>query len=181
MNKKRNILSILVIILIVLCGAILYRMIAYGDIFKFEEKVKAQLGQLDGKSEAEIIAALDEIVDENSLRVSIRTNPIFHSGDTEGILEIENHPNNHYNMRVTITCDYDNDGEDEEIYNSGLMPLNPDASDPTQRGSHIQKDKLDVDLDAGVYEALAIFNAYDLESDNLVGTVNVPIEITILT
>ena len=140
------------------------------DLVSLENQVKAELGQLENKSNEEIEAALAEVIEEGMIRVSINMNPVFPTGDAEGSIQLENHPNNLYNLRCVITADTNGDGELEEIYHSGLMPIN----------SHIQTDKLEVDLDKGEYDAIATFTAYDVDTDAEVGIVNAQIRISVL-
>lgn len=131
-----------------------------------EAAVAAQLGQLDGKSEDEIQAELDRIVGEGMFNIQINGFPSFKDGTSEGSLEIENTPNNHYAMDVIITLD----DTGEQVYESGLL-------DPNY---HIQSDTLDVDLDAGEYPATAMFYAYDVDTHELVGSTGCGITIYVL-
>lgn len=171
-KKKKKIaviIAIIVALLVVLFGGLfLFR--HYSNRDPLEESVKAKLGQLENKSNDEIEAALNEVIEEGSIRVSINMNPVFPTGDVEGSLQIENHPNNHYDLRCIITADTNEDGEDEELYDSELMPVN----------SHIQQDKLEVDLDKGEYDATATFTAYDTETEAEVGQVVAQIRISVL-
>ncbi len=131
-----------------------------------EEEIKAELGQLDGKSNDEIQAALDEIVEKGSLHISINAQPIFLNGSSEGDLKIENHPNNHYTQRVTITLNETG----QVVYRSGPMPVD----------SHIDRDRLDTALAQGQYPATALFTAYD-SNDREVGQAAGQILLTILS
>ncbi len=137
------------------------------DLAMLESNIKAQLGQLDDKTNEEIQASLNEVVAEGNLSISINANPIFPTGDSAGSLKIENGPQNLYGQEVSITLD----DTGEEIYNSGYMPIN----------SHIQEDVLSVDLPAGDYKATVTFTALD-ESPNhaVVGQAIAQIRISIL-
>lgn len=175
-KKKKKLVPIIAIVvaLAVLVAAGVYfvrdRFTRDDDLVNLENQVKAELGQLENKSNEEIEAALAEVIEEGMIRVSINMNPVFPTGDAEGSLQLENHPNNLYNLRCVITADTNGDGEMEEIYHSGLMPIN----------SHIQTDKLEVDLDKGEYDAIATFTAYDVDTDAEVGIVNAQIRISVL-
>ena len=175
-EKKKKLVPIIAIVvaLAVLVAAGVYfvkdRFTRDDDLVNLENQVKAELGQLENKSNEEIEAALAEVIEEGMIRVSINMNPVFPTGDAEGSLQLENHPNNLYNLRCVITADTNGDGEMEEIYHSGLMPIN----------SHIQTDKLEVDLDKGEYDAIATFTAYDVDTDAEVGIVNAQIRISVL-
>lgn len=169
-KKRRKILIIISVIVLALMvgigGVYVYQYTHPSDAAQFEEQIKAQLGQLEDKSNEEKLAALNEIVHEGELRISINAAPVFPTGDSEGNLKIENHPNNLYEQRVVITLD----GTGEEIYHSGPMPIN----------SNIYSDKLEVDLDAGEYKATALFTAYDPETEIEVGQASANIKITVL-
>jgi hypothetical protein len=131
-----------------------------------ENSVKAQLGQLDGKTEAEIQAELDRVIEEGMFHVSMNCNPVFTDGKSEGNLEIENVPNNRYSMDVQITLK----DSGELVYDSGLIEPN----------YHIQKDTLSKELEAGEYPAIATFLAYDTDTQEEVGSTSCEITMYIL-
>lgn len=112
-------------------------------------------GQLEGKTEAEIQAELDRIVEEGMFNISIASVVQFADGTSEGELRIENVPGNRYLMKVDIT----RDDTGETVYTSDM--IEPDY--------HIQRDTLDVDLPAGTYPCTAVFTAYDPETESEVG------------
>ena len=126
----------------------------------------AQLGQLEGKTEEEIQKELNRIVEEGMFNISINTAPIFENGGAEGPLQIENVPGNRYLMQVQITLD----DTGELIYKTGLIEPN----------HHIQNTKLDVELGKGEYLATAVFNAYDPETEEYVGSAGAKLTITVL-
>ena len=170
-KKKKfwRIMAILVVLLmLLLAGLFVWQRYAaqQNDAALLESGVKAKIGQLEDKSNDEIEATLDEIIEEGNLSININANPVFPTGDSAGTLMIENHPNNHYNMRVSITLD----DTGEEIYNSGLMPVN----------SHIDEDVLSTPLEAGDYDATATFVAYDVDTDAEVGCAAAKIKISVL-
>lgn len=168
-KKFRRIMAVLVVLLmLLLAGLFAWQRYAaqQNDAALLESGIKAKIGQLEDKSNDEIEATLDEIIEEGNLSININANPVFPTGYSAGTLMIENHPNNHYNMRVSITLD--NTGE--EIYNSGLMPVN----------SHIDEDVLSTPLEAGDYDATATFVAYDVDTDAEVGRAAAKIKISVL-
>ena len=168
-KKFRRIMAVLVVLLmLLLAGLFAWQRYAarQNDAALLESGIKAKIGQLEDKSNDEIEATLDEIIEEGNLSININANPVFPTGDSTGTLMIENHPNNHYNMRVSITLD----DTGEEIYNSGLMPIN----------SHIDEDVLSAPLDAGDYDATAAFVAYDVDTDAEVGRAAAKIKISVL-
>lgn len=114
-----------------------------------------ELGQLEGKTPEEIQAELNRVVDEGMFNISIAEVLTFPDGTSEGDVRIENVPNNHYLMDVTVTLDETG----EEVYESGILEPN----------HHITKGTLKVDLDKGIYPATALFTALDAETEEVVG------------
>lgn len=168
-KKFRRIMAILVVLLmLLLAGLFAWQRYAaqQNDAALLESGIKAKIGLLEDKSNDEIEATLDEIIEEGNLSININANPVFPTAHSAGTLMIENHPNNHYNMRVSITLD----DTGEEIYNSGLMPVN----------THIDEDVLSTPLDAGDYDATATFVAYDVDTDAEVGHAAAKIKISVL-
>ncbi|WP_101550156.1 MULTISPECIES: hypothetical protein [Anaerotruncus] len=127
----------------------------------------ALAGQLEGKTEEEIQAELNRIVEEGMFNISINTAPTFENGKAEGPLQIENVPGNRYLMQVLITLD----DTGELIYETGLIEPN----------HHIQSAKLDVELEKGEYLATAVFNAYDPETEEYIGSAGAKLTITVLS
>lgn len=124
------------------------------------------IGQIDGKSEEEIRAELDRMVEEGMFNISIASQVLFDDGQSEGELKIENVPGNRYLMQVDIT----RDDTGELIYKSGILEPN----------YHIQTAKLDVDLPAGDYECTATFNALDPETEEQIGQAAARMNIRVL-
>lgn len=126
----------------------------------------AALGQLEGKTQEEIQAELDRIVEEGMFNISISSIVKFEDGQSEGDLRIENVPNNPYLMKVEIS----RDDTGEVVYASGMIEPN----------HHIQSAKLSVDLDAGDYPCTAVFYAHDPETEELVGQAAAKLTISVL-
>lgn len=116
---------------------------------------KAVSGQAPYKTQEEIVAELNRVVEEGMLNISIASLIEFDNGEAEGTAYIENVPSNRYVLRVTIKLD----STGETVYQSG--GLRPD--------SYIEKIKLSQDLPAGTYPATATFVAYDPDSLEEVG------------
>ena len=161
----KRIITAVVVVLVLLFGAALVWQAAHAPD-ALEKSVRAELGQLEGKSNEEIEEALNRVVEEGYMNISINVNPTFVNGKLEGTLQIENGPANKYDQYVTIT----RDDTGEIIYVSGLLPPN----------HHIQEDVLLVDLDAGDYPCTATFTAYD-EEQNEVGMASARITVTVLS
>lgn len=150
-NKDRilyAILTAMVVIIIILIILLLRSCPGSGNIVtELEHDPNAALGQLEGKTQEEIQAELNRIVEEGMFNISINSTPVFETGDSAGSLRIENIPANHYNMTVKITLEETG----ETIYQSGLIEPN----------HHIENDTLDVVLSKGTYAAIATFTAHD--------------------
>ena len=73
----------------------------------------------------------------------------------EGDVRIENVPSNHYLMQVKVV----RDDTGEAVYRTGMIEPN----------HHIQRARLDVDLDAGSYPCTAVFYAYEPDTEEPVG------------
>ena len=115
----------------------------------------AALGQLEGKTSEELQAELDRIVEEGMFNISIASYVEFPDGASEGEVRIENVPNNRYLMKVEIA----RDDTGETVYRSGMIEPN----------HHIQRARLDADLDAGSSPCTAVFYAYEADTEELVG------------
>ena len=108
--------------------------------------VSALTGALPGKSEEEVIAELNRVVDEGMFNIAINSYITFPDAKGEGVANIENVPGNRYNMTVSIVLD----DTGETVYQSkGIKP-----------GQYIQKIRLDEELPEGFYYATAVFTAY---------------------
>lgn len=120
-----------------------------------KRNANGELGQLEGKTQEEIIAALNQQVEEGMLNIEINSTINMESGSSEADLGIGNAPNNLYMFNCVIT---DND-TGEVLYESGLLEPN----------YHIQRGHLTKALDAGSYPCTATFTAYDLETEEEIG------------
>ncbi len=168
-EKKKRPMSFYVAIVIAVVAVVAAGIFAFTAFAPSDSTSKRDpngiIGQLEGKSEEEIIAELNRIIEEGMFNISIAALTEFDSGTSEGELKIENVPNNRYLMQVDIT----RNDTGEQIYESGIL-------DPNM---HIQKDKLDVDLPAGTYECTATFHALDMETEEEVGTAAAVITIVV--
>lgn len=114
----------------------------------------ATVGQYEGKSEAEIQAELDKVVQEGMFNISINPD-----------IRMENIPANHHLMSVTLS----RDDTGEVLYASGLI----------EPGYHIQAVPLETVLPGGSYTATALFTAYDLETEQPAGQAAARVRITV--
>lgn len=150
-KKKRPVMiGIAIVLVVAIASAIFSAWWFLGGGSNFYDS-QAVSGQAPYKTQEEIVAELNRIVEEGMLNISIASLIEFENGESEGTAYIENVPSNRYVLRVTIKLD----STGEEVYQSG--GLRPD--------SYIEKIKLSKDLPAGTYPATATFVAYD--PDNL--------------
>lgn len=134
-------------------------------VFDLTPDEKAEQGAIQGKSDEEIQAELNEKVQAGMINISMNLNPVFKDGTSEGNLLIYNSDVNLHPQVVEIYLS----GTDELLYKSGGIPV----------GSRVETGKLLKDLDAGTYECTAYFNAIDEETNQLVGKAGAEIKIII--
>lgn len=154
-QKKSNkplIIGIIVVVVAIIVGVCIWMFVGQGGGFYDNA---AQDGQAPYKTEEEMQAELNRVVEDGMLNISIASVITFKNGTSEGTAYIENVPSNKYVMKVTITLDNNN----ETVYESG--GIKPD--------SHIDNIKLTQSLPAGTYPATATFTAYDPDSLDEVG------------
>jgi hypothetical protein len=135
------------------------------DKIKFTADANADDGDIIGQSKEEIVAALNEKVQDGMINISMNPNPTFGDGESKGNLGIVNNEINNYPQMVEI---YTKD-TNELIYTGGV-----------EVGHKIETSTLSVDLPAGTYDCVAYFHAVDPKTDTRVGTAGMNIIITIL-
>ena len=153
---------IVVVILLLLrsCGA------PVDDPGGIEFDPSATEGGWDEADTDEIIAGLNEKVEEGMINISMNTSPVFADGTSEGSLMIVNEEVNNYPQVVEIS----RDDTGELIYKSGAIPV----------GSKIESAKLSVDLDPGTYKCTALFYNVDPDTGDYLGCAGAVVTITIL-
>ncbi|MEG1830334.1 MAG: flagellar protein FliS [Raoultibacter sp.] len=151
------------ILAVIVAGVLVFNVVTNATLAR---DPNATLGQLEGKTPEEVQAELNRIVEEGMFNISIASTVEFADGASEGELRIENIPTNPYLMKVEIS----RDDNAEVVYTSQMIEPN----------HHIQKAKLSVDLDAGTYPCTAVFYAYDIKTENLVGQAAAKLTLTIL-
>lgn len=150
-RRKRAVVVGLVALAVV--AALVVFFLQRGDDAFFDPN--AQEGQAPYKTEEEIKAELDRIVEEGMFNISISSVIKFADGTSEGIAYIENVPGNRYHMQVTINLD----DSGEEVYRSAAIAP----------GNYVEKITLSSDLDPGTYEATAAFTALDQDTHEEAG------------
>lgn len=164
--KKSNKRAIVVVILCVLIAVALWILIwffACGGSSLFDTSAKD--GQAPYKTQEEMQAELNRIVEEGMFNISIASSIEFADGSSTGTAYIENVPGNPYNMQVVIV----DDESGETMYTSGILKPN----------QYIEKIALTRDFDAGTYQTTATFSALDPTSNQEVGRAAAKVQITI--
>ena len=126
------VIVIVILLLLRSCGA------PVDDPGGIEFDPSATEGGWDEADTDEIIAGLNEKVEEGMINISMNTSPVFADGTSAGSLMIVNEEVNNYPQVVEIS----RDDTGELIYRSGAIPV----------GSKIEAAKLSVDLDPGTYK-----------------------------
>ena len=122
-------------------------------------------GQYEGKSQEEVIAALNAQVEEGMMNISIASAVVFADGAAEGEARIENIPANHVDQKVSIVLD----DTGEQVYESGAIAP----------GQHIQTITLSKVLEPGSYAATATFTGYDRDTHKKTGASAAQIMLTV--
>ena len=153
---------IVVVILLLLrsCGA------PANDPGGIEFDPSATEGGWDEADTDEIIAGLNEKVEEGMINISMNTSPVFADGTSKGSLMIVNEEVNNYPQVVEIS----RDDTGELIYKSGAIPV----------GSKIESAKLSVDLDPGTYKCTALFYNVDPDTGDYLGCAGAVVTVTVL-
>ncbi|MCI9406081.1 MAG: hypothetical protein HFK04_04100 [Oscillospiraceae bacterium] len=109
-------------------------------------------------------AAKEDEVEYGSLHYLLNTAPFFPDCDTEGSICFQSNKGNRHFVRISYVLD---DGD--EVYRSDMLP--PD--------SHIQKAKLQKRLADGVYPGVCRIALFDMDTLELLGTLEETITITV--
>ena len=149
-----------IILLLRSCGA------PVDDHGGIEFDPSATEGGWDEADTDEIIAGLNEKVEEGMINISMNTSPVFADGTSEGSLMIVNEEVNNYPQVVEIS----RDDTGELIYKSGAIPV----------GSKIEAAKLSVDLDPGTYKCTALFYNVDPDTGDYLGCAGAVVTVTVL-
>lgn len=166
-NRRSTIIIILLVIIIIIllfqqCGSCGGSGSKDGDSWFDQSAIE---GTLPGKTQEEIQAMLNQIVEEGMFNISIAPVIVFENAAAEGQARIENVPANHYYMSVKITLD----ATAETVYESkGIKP-----------GQYIEYITLQKELAPGEHAATALFKAYNADTLEEEGQVAVKITLYI--
>ena len=176
MNKKKlNTVIALGVVAVLLAGSVMLASHFRGNTDKpvdvdndtsaglvFDEA--AVEGGWESLSQEEVEAKLNEQLEEGMINISMNTSPWFEDDTSLGNLMIVNETINRHPQKVEIV----RNDTGEIIYTSGAIPV----------GSKIEAAKLDVELEAGVYDCTALFHNLD-DFGNIIGSAGAIITITI--
>ena len=154
------VVAVIILLLLRSCGA------PANDPGGIEFDPSATEGGWDEADTDEIIAGLNEKVEEGMINISMNTSPVFADGTSEGSLMIVNEAVNNYPQVVEIS----RDDTGELIYKSGAIPV----------GSKIEAAKLSVDLDPGTYKCTALFYNVDPDTGDYLGCAGAVVTVTVL-
>lgn len=136
------------------------------DKINFRAAEKTTEGDLKKKLEADIVATLNQTVDENEAALAFNTNLTFADGQSEGNFVFVNGKNNKYAQMLEIrTVD-----ADQLIYSGGV-----------EAGRKIESCKLLVDLPKGVYNCLMYIHTVDTVTNDRITTNKAKMVVTILS
>ena len=154
------VIVIVILLLLRSCGA------PAGDHGGIEFDPSATEGGWDEADTDEIIAGLNEKVEEGMINISMNTSPVFADGTSKGSLMIVNEEVNNYPQVVEIS----RDDTGELLYTSGAIPV----------GSKIESAKLSIDLDPGTYKCTALFYNVDPDTGDYLGCAGAVVTVTVL-
>lgn len=115
-------------------------------------------GMLEGMSREEIQEELNRRVEEGMVQIKLNSSPTIYKDQILN-LDFENVPENgKKGLQITITID----GEEEPIYESGVVPSN----------KHIKEATLNRELPVGEYPAIGTVTTVDTETMQAKGKTN---------
>lgn len=168
-KKKRWLLLLLLLLLAVGGGLLAWTQLAVKPQSQYELDANALAGFLPGKTEEEVQAELNRIIEKGFFNVSINPTPVVR-GDGVVNLNIENVPANHYWMQVNVYL-VDKDGNETLLYQSGVI----------QPGYHIEEVTVAGSLPAaGEYNGRADFSALLPETQENIGQTAATMLVTVL-
>ena len=168
-KRKKWLLLLLLLLLLLGCvgGLFLYQRLKTKS--KFDMDRNALEGFLPGKSQEEIQAELNRIIEEGRVNISMNPTPVIKDGEIN--VRIENVPANHYYLQVDVYL-YPETGNAEKrelVYSSGILKQN----------FYIENGKTETSVKTGEYDGIAIFSALDPETGEEIGKASLTLVITV--
>lgn len=165
MKKNKMTIVVLVIALLATLLSFGYYVWQNNNSDRYSEELKAQKGNLPGKTKEEIQALMNQKVSEGMVNVGINTRVEFENGKSIGNVSIENIDGNHYGFKVDIYLE----GEKKKIADTKVI----------KPGYYLSGIKLNKNLKKGEYPAKAIFTIYYPDSKDVYGKTEVLITLVI--
>lgn len=159
-NELRKRIALMVLLLVVVL--IILALFSYCSSSWIDED--AQTGSLQGLTREQVIEELNKKSAEGMMNITMASEIVFASNESEGAARIQNLPSNRFDQKVTITLDKTGD----ILYSSGaIMP-----------GQYIEFISLESNLPPGTHDATATFDAYKSGTRAKEGTAALRIKIT---
>lgn len=135
---------------------------------RLDYEANVVMGDIPGKSMEERQRELNSVVEEGMLSMSINVTPSGYAGGRDRAVNwlIENPSNQGKLIRVEIT----RDDTGELIYRTGAI----------RPGSYVESAEPLLEMPAGVYDCTAVFYAYKVETEELIGQAAVSVRLTLL-
>lgn len=170
-RKGKWLLFLLLILVLVLAGGtgvLLWKRSAPQPKSQYELDANALAGFLPGRSQEEIEAELNRIIEKGFFNVSINPTPVIETDKTMN-LNIENVPANHYLMQVNVYL-LDKNNKETLLYRSGII----------KPGFHIGTVTVSGNLPApGQYNGRADFSALYPDTQENIGQTSATMLITV--
>lgn len=154
-NKTPWIIVIILLLIMLVGGYLLYSHFSYKSRFDLDRE--ALEGWLPGKSDEDIQAELNRIIDESRFNVAINPTTVVMRDGTANFM-LENVPANNYWMQVVVYY-MDTTGTEQLLYESKYI----------QQGYFIENAEVNHVPEGGEYDARAVFKAIIPESDEVMG------------
>lgn len=171
-RKNKKWLLLLLLLFLFLLGAVLGGFFLYQKMrpqSRFEMDRNALEGFLPGKTEEEIRAELNRIIEEGHVNVSMNPTPVIKDGKMD--VWIENVQANKYYLQADVYLypEKGNTDKTELIYSSGIL----------KQKHYIDYAEADTSAAPGEYDGIAIFTALDPDTLEEMGKVSLTLVITV--
>lgn len=136
---------------------------------RYELDRNALEGFLPGKSQDEIQAELNRIIEEGRVNISMNPTPVIEDGKIN--VRIENVPANNYYLQADVYLypEQGNADKAELVYRSGVI----------KQEYYIESGDAETDVAPGEYDGVAIFSALDPDTMEEIGKTSLTLVITV--
>lgn len=166
-KKKWLLLLLLLLFIALLAGIFIYR--KAGPKSRYELDRNALEGFLPGRTEEEIQAELNRIIDEGRVNISVNVQPVVKDGKID--IGLENVPANNYCLQADVFLypEKGNTKKAEKIYSSGVV----------KQEHYIAQGDAKTKAAPGEYDGLAVIHALDPDTMEEIGSTGVTLVITV--